>query len=192
MCHGVECIESLKKLRRTPSVRSLLAHALFCIVAKVFLTTLQVVQEYEAIYLGASDEARRDSRWRSLLFEYPFRYVVNLGVMLQCMFVLGGLQVFLLQGQIFLRLCGLYQLPSPVIAAHCSPVYEVLERVVVSPAAGRPDDSYASPTMSAPTLPFTAGELSAGYDDLFSLGGLGCGLFLIACVLGTFAGKMID
>lgn len=138
------------------------------------------------MYHGASDEARRDSRWRSLLTEYPSRYVINLGVMLQSVFLLGGIQLFVLQGHIFLRLCGLYPLPSPAISTDCSPSYEVLTHIVH--AHRRLDDSYA-PVIPTPPLPFGAADLTADYHDMFSIGGLGCLLAMVACVLGTYAGE---
>lgn len=144
------------------------------------------------MYHGASDEARQDGSWRTLFVEYPLRYVLNMGVILQSLFLIGGVQLIFLQGETFLRLCGLYELPQSVVYTGCSPPYQILEKLSAI-AEVHPLGHYSYvPDIALSALPFGGQNLDEGFRDYLSLGGVGCSLAFLACLLGSYAGKCIS
>jgi hypothetical protein len=182
-----DCIASLRKLRETDTVGA----------------------EYGAIYEGASEEARQDSGWRSLLAAWPLRYVACLGAALQAVCGAGGMGLLLLQGQLFLRLCGLSDLPpggalssAPGCAPAGTPLPELTLPALYASAPslhanatlyslGRPDISATATT--AATTAAAAAAAAAQYAthtaDYASLSDLGLCLALLFCLLGAYAGK---
>lgn len=113
--------------------------------------------------------------------------MINLGVIIQTMFVLGGIQLIALQGNIFLQLCGLYELSHPIFFKGCTTTHEVLDETTGTSRllGGVP------PPISVPSR---EDELSDGFDDFIdsyiSIGGFGCCIGIIACLLGSYAGAL--
>ena len=147
-------------------------------------------QEYEALYHGASDEARRDSGWRSLITELPFRYVVCIGILVQTAYVLGSMQLFILQGPLFLRLCGLSDNPLPIVSTDCMSHYAMTQDHATLNSFRHNVSAFFAP-LSA-TIPLVSDKVNTDYtkyvEPHLSLAGFGLCLALFGCLLGSYAG----
>lgn len=147
-------------------------------------------QEYEALYHGASDEARRDSGWRSLITELPFRYVVCIGALLQAAYVLGAMQLFILQGPLFLKLCGLSEDPDPIVSTYCMLDYGAVDGHALLTSVRYNVSALLAPVSAA--IPLVSDQINIDYTEYvephISLTGFGLCLGLFGCLLGSYAG----
>ena len=153
-----DCISSLQKLRQSNIVGA----------------------EYGAIYHCASDEARREAGWRALATEWPLRYLVSVGTVIQCVSMLGGMWLLVAQSQFILQVYGLQE-QVETIKTNCS-MHTCNEYVYPLP------NEHSSTYFFKQHVDVDDTQRERNFLSWISLSDVGLAAIFVACMLGAYAG----